>query len=325
MKLSDLHSFFIYAFFGYALIFPGVLLFLRLLAIRCPGQRLQAYLVALTAPFVGFALFHTLLVKRCQAGILTTGPFWQLFDAFCRGGYAAIGYLGPVLVGLLAIDLLKAVAGAVFVLRLRQQTAELPTDERERVNRLLTKSCAAVGLGLPEVVYCRRDNFVALVAGVRRPVLVLSAPLLVFFSDAELEHILLHELSHIRHGDTFTGWLLRLVKDAVFFSPFSGLLLERCLLEKERLCDLEVVRQTGGEARAYAATLLKAWRLLLQRREMKLGLAAKLVGAQNGLEWRVKSLLENEAADRGKLCAPLFFALLVTFFAGTILFLGFIC
>jgi Zn-dependent protease with chaperone function len=58
-----------------------------------------------------------------------------------------------------------------------------------------------MGLACPEVIYSSRESFVALTAGVRRPVLFLSAPLLAEFTSLELEHILLHELAHIRRGD----------------------------------------------------------------------------------------------------------------------------
>lgn len=182
-----------------------------------------------------------------------------------------------------------------------------------------------MGLACPEVIYSGRESFVALTGGVRRPVLFLSAPLLAEFTNLELEHILLHELAHIRRGDVFKGWLLHLVRGLVFFSPFSSALLERCLLEAERLCDREAVQRAGGNALDYAATLLKAWRLLVRNREAESVFAAGLAGPANSLELRVRSLLQEPDGREGILAAPLFLTMLAALFGATILYLGYIC
>lgn len=325
MLPAELHSFFIYVFFGYLLIFPAVLILLRLFAVSDPGQRLQAYLLALLTPFAGFILYHTVLLKRCQAGLTPSGPLGQMFDALCRAGFLAVSYLSPFLAILLVIGLLKAAAGATFAMRLRRQAVTPPPSEQERVSRLLAGHCAAMGLACPEVIYSGRESFVALTGGVRRPVLFLSAPLLAEFTNLELEHILLHELAHIRRGDVFKGWLLHLVRGLVFFSPFSSALLERCLLEAERLCDREAVQRAGGSALDYAATLLKAWRLLVRNREAESVFAAGLAGPANSLELRVRSLLQEPDGREGILAAPLFLTMLAALFGATILYLGYIC
>lgn len=323
MKLSDTHAFFVYVFFGYLLVIPAVLVMLRLFAIQNPRQRLQAYLLALVTPFAGFVLYHTILTKRCQSGIFPVGYGWQLFNAFCRFGTAAVRYLGPLLLVLLLAGFLKAVAGLILVARMRRRAVEIPVDEKARVNRILTQQCSLLGLDVPEVIYSGRDNFTAFAAGFWRPVIAVSAPLLPAFSDRELKEILTHELVHILNGDTISIWLAHLAMDATFFSPFSRMLLNRYLLEKERLCDQETVRLTGC-ARDYASTLLKVWRLLIERQSGKPALAAGFTSRGSDLEQRVKSLLE-EAPSVSQVPALLFVSLLFFLFAVTILYLGFIC
>jgi len=322
---GDWHSFFIYVFFGYLLIFPAAIAYLRLFAVSDPGQRLQIYRVALFTPFAGFILYHTVLLKRCETGILPSGLYRHLFDALCHAGFLAFSYLGPLLVALLFIGLLKTAAGAFFAFRLRQQAVTPLPEEKERINRLLTRHCFAMDLPCPEVIYSRRDDFVALTVGVTRPALVLSKPLLAEFTLSELEHILLHELAHIRRRDGFWGWLLSLLRDLTFFSPFSSLLLERCLLEKERLCDQEAVRQAGGDSIAYATTLLKAWRLLAQGQKMRNAFTTGLTGPPNSLEQRIKGLLLSAAGNQGKLPVPIFVISLATLVTVTFLYLGYLC
>jgi len=325
MVPAELHSFFIYVFFGYLLIFPAVLIFLRLFAIRNPEQRLQAYLFAFFTPLAGFLLYHTVLLKRCQTGRIPTGLFGRLFDALCQAGFLAVSYISPFLAGLLVIGLLKAVAGAFFTMRLSRQDTSPASNVRELISYFLVKHSASMGLACPDVIFTSRDSFIALTAGLHRPRVYLSAPLLAEFTPAELEHILLHELAHIRRGDCLKNWLLSLVRDLVFFNPFSNFLFWRYQQETERLCDREAVRRVGGNALVYATTLLKAWRILMQRRSTVDVLTCSLSGPQNSLEARINSLLNTKAIGDGRLPVPLFLASLATLFVVTVLYLGYIC
>ncbi|MBS4031096.1 MAG: M56 family metallopeptidase [Clostridiales bacterium] len=323
MRLSDFHSFFIYVFFGYFFIFPAILICLKVFNIRSPLQRMQLYLLGLATPFAGYALYHTILTKRCQAGVYPAGPGWMLFNSFCRLGTAAVRYLGPALIVLLIAGILKAVASALLVNRMRIRAVPMDEQQRNRVMRILNIRSSALNIGVPEVIFSGRDGFAAFAAGVFKPVIILSTNLLPQLSERELDDILTHELVHICRGDTLRGWLLYFLRDAMFFSPFSRILLNRYLQENERLCDRETVNLTGN-SRAYAATLVKVWRLLLHDREMRLGLAFGFTGGKNDLEQRVTSLL-GDFRNEKMLPAVLFATLLLAVFSGTVLYLGFIC
>lgn len=323
MRLSDFHSFFIYVFFGYFFIFPAILICLKLFKIRSPLQRMQLYLLGLITPFAGFALYHTVFTKRCQSGVFPEGPGWMLFNSFCRLGTSAVRYLGPVLVALLVIGILKAVASALMVKRIRIRAVPLDKAQSSRVMRILKMRCTALNISVPEVIFSGRDGFAAFAAGLFKPVIILNTSLLSQLSVRELDDILTHEMVHIRRGDTLRGWLLYFLRDAMFFSPFSRILLNRYLQENERLCDRETVKLTGN-SRAYAATLVKVWRLLLEDREMRLGLAVGFTGRKSEMEQRVTSLLGGPRNEK-MLPAALFATLLLAVFSGTILYLGFIC
>lgn len=322
MKFSDLHTFFIYVFFGYFLIFPLTLLCRTLFRIDNPRQRMQLYLYALVMPFAGFFLYHTILTKRCQAGVILEGPGWRLFDALCRIGTASVRVFAPLLALMLLIGGLKAAAAVLYLYRTRKLSVEPDGADSVRVNTILTGRCAAMGMDIPPVIYSCRDHFVAFTAGFFRPAIVLSAALLPQLTDRELEGILTHELFHIRRGDTISGWVLHLARDIMFFSPFSTMLLDRYLFERERLCDSETVRVLGAP-RQYAATLVKVWKLLMERREVKLSMAVGFTGRKGDLEKRVVSLLEG--CDESTLPGMLFFTILFTVSAATVLYLGLIC
>jgi len=109
----------------------------------------------------------------------------------------------------------------------------------------------------------------------------------------------------------------------MIFTPFSTILLDRYMLERERLCDLETAELLGSE-RQYAATLLKVWRLLVDRQQPSHRVVTSFTGRAREMEQRVTALL---AGDEQKAALPgyLFSTLLFSMATMTILFLGLIC
>ena len=152
--------------------------------------------------------------------------------------------------------------------------------------------------------------------------MAVSVPIATQLTERELAGVLTHELAHIRRGDTVTGWLLHMVRDLMFFSPFSTLLLDRAMLERERICDRDTVAALGS-SHGYAGTLLKVWRLLLDRQELRLGLTAGFTGKKRDLEVRVHSLLDGE--QQKELPGVVFLTLLFSLATVTVLYLGQIC
>lgn len=323
MRVSDLHSFFIYVFFGYFFIFPALHFVLKFFNIRHPQQRKSLYLMALIAPFAGFALYHTVLEKRCHTGLLPGGLFWSYFDALCSIGKTAISFLTPLLVLLMVAGLLKVLAGIVYLRRTQASAVEPAKEERLRVESIIQDCCRHWQLAVPQVLFAGQSGFAAFAAGFYRPVVVLNTAILPQLTDSELAGILTHELVHIRRKDMLMGWLLHLLRDLMIFTPFSTILLNRYMLERERLCDLETAELLGSQ-RQYAATLLKVWRLLVDRQQFRHGLTVNFTGKKREMEQRVMTLL---AGSEKKVALPgyLFLMLLFSMATLTILFLGLIC
>jgi beta-lactamase regulating signal transducer with metallopeptidase domain len=323
MNPGDLHTFLIYVFFGYIFIFPLVLLCLKLFRVQSPKQRMGFYLLALVAPIAGFALYHTVLVKRCQAGTVNSGYFWQLFDYMCWIGGEALRLLGPVILFMAFAGLLKVFAAKIYIGKLQVKAANPATGEVSRVEEIIRQRCRELNLKAPEILFSDSNRFSSFVTGFMRPQVMVSLPLIKQMSDRELQAILTHELIHIRRGDTRKGWFLHLLKDIMFFSPFSLSLLDRYLLERERLCDREAVLVLGN-ARDYAAALLKAWRLVVESRNFPVSALVGFNGKKRDMEQRILSLLATKKQEN-VLPLSLYFALLVAVGTLTILFLGMIC
>ncbi|MCW3491399.1 M56 family metallopeptidase [Dethiobacter alkaliphilus] len=320
---TSLHTFFVYVFFGYFFIFPLVYLCLKVFEITHPKQRMSMYMVALMVPFASFFLYHTVLTTQCRTGYYPTGPLWQLFDLFCRAGDMAIRFLGPILVLLIVLGLLKAAGSTLYLGRLHASALNPSAEQSLRVDAIIKKYCDRWQMSVPKVIFTGRKGFVAFAGGLFRPVVVVSLPLLEQLSATEIEGVLLHELIHIRRGDTLSGWLFHLARDLMFFSPFSTILLDRYLLERERLCDQEAVA-VMGRTKTYAATLLKSWRIVVEQKDVSPGVAAGFVGKKQHMEERIHSLLAADVVEN-KLPQVLFITLMFSVTTFTVLYLGYIC
>lgn len=128
------------------------------------------------------------------------------------------------------------------------------------------------------------------------PVILLPAPAR-YWSQAELEVVVLHELAHIRRKD-FYFHLISLFTLAIYwFHPLLWWLNKRYLLEREKACD-EAVIQTGVNAVHYAEKLLAIAKRLLPARSSASVLALQM--AQPSLiKTRIVAALEVAPFTRG--------------------------
>ena len=132
-----------------------------------------------------------------------------------------------------------------------------------------------------------------MVMGWFKPVIIINQTIANGLGDSELDMIITHELIHIRRGDCIIGWFYQLIRDIMFFNPFSTVLLKNYLTERERLCDKETA-ELLGDSRSYAATLLKVWRMLIDRENKVVRTSVGFVGNKNEMEYRIISLISGD-------------------------------
>jgi hypothetical protein len=128
------------------------------------------------------------------------------------------------------------------------------------------------------------------------PVILIPWAFLGTLSDAEFDHIVMHELAHLRRRDDWTNLAQRLIEAALPVQPAVYWLSNRMSLEREMACDDWVIAATGT-AKPYAASLTKVAEL------SQFGpagiLAAGAAGSQSQLFQRVRHML-----DRSRNAAP---------------------
>ncbi len=102
----------------------------------------------------------------------------------------------------------------------------------------------------------------AAILGILKPEILLPRSLLETLSPAELRHVLLHEMAHIRRRDPIAGIAAHLVLSLHWFNPLVWITVRLFAADREVLCDAAVLRSLERhEYRPYGETLLHVLRL----------------------------------------------------------------
>jgi beta-lactamase regulating signal transducer with metallopeptidase domain len=164
---------------------------------------------------------------------------------------------------------------AVKLLHLRKAdrrlaaTALLPESFYEAIAR------CAKNLGLrrvPKVVLTRKVACPA-VFGIVRPVLLMPVGYLSRMTRRDTEHMLLHELAHIKRGDLWVHGFYMLLQVVYWYNPLLWLVRSQMHHLRELCCDATVARLLKDRTSEYRQTLIDvARRFLTKSTEPGLGL-----------------------------------------------------
>ena len=124
--------------------------------------------------------------------------------------------------------------------------------------------------------------------GFLHPALIVPVHLAHQLSADELDCVLIHEYAHLARRDDWMHLLGRVIQAILWFHPLAWFILRQISLERELACDDWVVHRTG-DARAYAATLLKLSEFRLAWRGPRL--ASGILGRKPDLSRRIEKLM----------------------------------
>ena len=91
--------------------------------------------------------------------------------------------------------------------------------------------------------------------GILKPIIYFPTGLISGFTSEELDTILRHELTHIKHHDYLINTILVIIETLFFFNPFVLVMIGDLRREMEYVCDDEVI-QVHNEF-AYSRALMK--------------------------------------------------------------------
>jgi len=127
-------------------------------------------------------------------------------------------------------------------------------------------------------------------AGFLHPAVLLPEALVEQFTEAELDHVLLHELAHMARRDDWSNLWARLAGALLALHPVAAWVVHRIDREREIACDDWVVAHTG-DARPYAASLARLFELCCVERRMLL--ASGMAESGGHLGDRIEMLLRR--------------------------------
>lgn len=151
-----------------------------------------------------------------------------------------------------------AVSAARGIGRLRRVLAgarPLPSDDP--LLQQARQVAAEMGLNAPpNVMVSEAFDGAPLVAGLRRPTIMLPAGLLSGLSPDEQRLVLAHEMAHLRRGDLWLAGVPALARTLGWFFPPVYLACRQWAGAREAACDLLALRATGASPGRYCRLLL---------------------------------------------------------------------
>ncbi|MCK5175128.1 MAG: hypothetical protein KAR47_17165, partial [Planctomycetes bacterium] len=169
--------------------------------------------------------------------------------------YAFMVWLGGM--AFLSIWLILRLSG------LRREHLKSGQRMPDRFNELVAVAAKRLKLRVvPKLILTDRVCCPA-VFGVFRPVLLIPAGKLSSLTREDAEHILLHELAHIKRGDLFIHAVYMMIQIAYWFNPLLWLIRRQLQNLRELCCDATVARLLKERTFSYRETLLKTARQLL--------------------------------------------------------------
>jgi len=213
----------------------------------------QRYLLGVYGLFAGAAWFIWTFLSyyvNGQAGETAfTGSFTERRDLLPAVlSAASVAYLL-----LLAFPALKLYRNWRYLKEIRNEgLTKAPAKYRVFVEKI------SAHIGIRKQVQVFLSGFVTspVTIGYLKPVVLLPLAAINNLTPAQLEAVLLHELSHIRRYDYLVNLFLSAVKVVLYFNPFVRLFIRAIETERENCCD-ELVLQFEYDKVAYASALME--------------------------------------------------------------------
>jgi beta-lactamase regulating signal transducer with metallopeptidase domain len=172
----------------------------------------------------------------------------------------------PVFVAWLIGMALFAVAALCRYRRLtREWSAGAECSLEPELMRLAASAAQRMGLKRLPLIQVRSGAAGPGVVGFLRPVVVLPEELVSCARPEQVEHVLLHELAHVRRGDPMTSLACLVLQLLYWFHPLVWVARRRLATCVEVCCDRRVALLLEGSAPAYRRTLLELARALVHR------------------------------------------------------------
>lgn len=210
---------------------------------------------------------------------------------FLNPSYLA-GWLAPLWLLGVILSLLQL---AVASLLLRRRLSACRSIDDPSLLARYAQICRQVGLRTPRPLLVTPESLSPCVVGTWAPRVILPETVVTEASRERLEHVLAHELAHLRRGDLWTNWLLLATRALHWFNPIAWWAIREMQAEREAACDEIALAALQTTDRAtYADTLVE-----LAASFSSSGIVPGMVGlfaSKSRLQARVERLLRTPAS-----------------------------
>lgn len=169
-----------------------------------------------------------------------------------KNSHFAFSFMMIWLVGVLALVVVYG-CGSYRLHSIKQSATEPSSRIRKRFNECKHR------LGLSQDVDLRQSSFISAPVsfGWRKPLVVLPKGIDGLL-ESELDHVLFHELTHIKHGDIITNYLFCGVQALYWCNPLVRVAIRQMRRDREAYCDWAVLNELTDEAEriSYGQTIL---------------------------------------------------------------------
>lgn len=156
---------------------------------------------------------------------------------------------------------LSVVVIGVQYFRLCRRVAAFPIAEEGSARVALERAALSLKLSEPPELRLATEDSSPFLVGILSPVIVIPESLAKEGQPKELDTVLLHELVHWKHKDTWVGWGQVAVQCLMWFHPAVWLANTFLNHERETVCDEEVLRAGNVRAEDYSETILRVLKL----------------------------------------------------------------
>lgn len=181
---------------------------------------------------------------------------------------------------------IRLCGGFVQIYRLKRTAVSGVSEElRNRFNQLLLKT------KIDKTVLLLQSAKVNLpmVLGYFKPVILLPVGMISGLTTAQLEAILLHELSHIKRHDFLINIIQSIIEVIFYYHPVVWWLSSQARKEREHCCDDQIIAY-GVNKITYANALTNVQHINFTQNKLTMGLANN----KNDLLNRIKRLVEGK-------------------------------
>lgn len=138
-------------------------------------------------------------------------------------------------------------------------------------------------------LYITNNNISPFSFGILKKSIVLPSYITINSSSKDIEYIIKHELTHYRHKDNITNFVLCVLNILFWFNPLVYIIFDKIRLDMEIYCDFTVINYENFFGMEYGNTLIN----FAEKRKRVFNLSNNIAGTENQLKIRLRKIISN--------------------------------